>query len=243
MPTCASAATFPEARIIVVLRDPVDRAYSNWMHLWSDGLETLPSLLPALGAEDGRVAAGWAPFWHYRRLGLYGEQMEHLYSVFPRDQVHLLRYRDLVDDPHTALDRVCDFLGVPEVDLWSPRPENVRPLVPGTLEKRLIARTLRAGAWLGQFAPPRVWRQASRPLLHALHSGGTPRPHLEPAERQEALASFVDDVGLLQCVTGDSFSDWLEGPGRGAFGHRQSLGARADVRNDEGGRDRPGGRA
>ena len=70
------AEAVPDARLIAVLRDPVDRAYSNWMHLWSDGLEPQPDFVAACEAEDARIEAGFAPFWHYRRLGLYGRQLK-----------------------------------------------------------------------------------------------------------------------------------------------------------------------
>src|SRR6478736_4499075 len=63
------AEELPDAKLIVVLRDPVDRAYSNWMHLWSDGLEPEPDFVTAFEREDERVRAGWAPFWRYRELG------------------------------------------------------------------------------------------------------------------------------------------------------------------------------
>jgi hypothetical protein len=61
------------------------------MHLWSDGLEPEPDFLRAFHAEAARQAAGWAPFWRYRSLGLYGRQLERLYQHFPREQVHVLR--------------------------------------------------------------------------------------------------------------------------------------------------------
>ena len=64
----------------MVIRDPIDRAYSNWMHLWVDGLEPIGDFVAAWRAEDERVAAGWAPFWHYRRLGRYGEQLADLFD-------------------------------------------------------------------------------------------------------------------------------------------------------------------
>ena len=56
------AEELPEAKLIVIVRDPIDRAYSNWMHLWVDGLEPIPYFVEAWHAEDRRVAAGWAPF-------------------------------------------------------------------------------------------------------------------------------------------------------------------------------------
>jgi hypothetical protein len=86
-------ADVPEAKLVVVIRDPVDRAYSNWMHLRSDGLEPIEDFGEAWAAEDERVAAGWAPFWHYRRLGRYGAQLRDLTAHFSAEQIHVLRYR------------------------------------------------------------------------------------------------------------------------------------------------------
>ena len=64
------AEALPEVRLVAVVRDPIDRAYSNWMHLWSDGLEPESDFVTAFAREDERVRAGWAPFWRYRELGL-----------------------------------------------------------------------------------------------------------------------------------------------------------------------------
>lgn len=74
-------ALIPHAKLIAVLRDPVERAHSNWTHLWSAGLEPIGDVVQACAAESDRIADGWATFWHYTRLGRYGEQLEHLYTV------------------------------------------------------------------------------------------------------------------------------------------------------------------
>src|ERR1039457_6238139 len=105
-------AQIPAARLIVVLRDPVERAHSNWTHLWSAGLDPIGDGVQACAEEDRRIAAGWAEFWHYTSLGKYGEQLQDLYSLFPREQVLVFRYRALVDEPLQSLDRICSFLGV-----------------------------------------------------------------------------------------------------------------------------------
>ncbi|MGX5656418.1 sulfotransferase, partial [Geodermatophilus nigrescens] len=106
------AADVPDVRVVVVVRDPVDRAWSNWVHLRADGLEPEADFARAVEREERRVAAGWAPFWHYRGLGRYGEQLRDLFTVLPREQVLVLRYRQLVDSPDETLDRVSDHLGV-----------------------------------------------------------------------------------------------------------------------------------
>ena len=76
------AEAVPEARLIAIVRDPVDRAYSNWSHLRGHGYEPVGDFVAAVEQEPRRVADGWAPFWHYVALGRYGEQLQHLYEHF-----------------------------------------------------------------------------------------------------------------------------------------------------------------
>jgi hypothetical protein len=217
------AEELPEARLVVVLRDPIDRAYSNWMHLWSDGLEPDPSFLSAFAREEARVSAGWAPFWRYRGLGLYGRQLADLYSRVDREQVLLLRYRDLIDEPATTLDRVSAFLGVDTGVVNRIPPDNHRPYVVPSTRAALLGRAVRTGATLGAFTHPQRWRQLSRPLIRALQADrNAPRPRLQPADRAQLLASFAEDIDLLEQVTGGSFRDWRSHQDRGSFATRQS---------------------
>jgi hypothetical protein len=210
-------ASVPHARLIVVIRDPVDRAYSNWMHLWSDGLEPEADFARAFDAEDERRAAGWAPFWRYRSLGLYGEQLAQLYTRFARDQVHVVRYRQLVDSPVETIDAVCRFLDVRTGAVTTSATQNSRPFVENTARTRLLARAARAGAAGGRFFPPQVWRRAGRPLTRALQRGDAARPVLAAEIRQRLAAVFAADIALLERLTGDTYQDWLSDRGRGSF--------------------------
>jgi hypothetical protein len=214
------AADVPDARFVLVVRDPVDRAVSNWVHLRADGLEPEADFRTAVRAEERRAAEGWAPFWHYRGLGRYGEQLRDLLTHVPRQQVLLLRYRQLVDSPQQTLDRVCAFLGVDEGQAHAVPPENVKPYVPDGVGYRALARAARAGAALGAFAPPRVWRLAGRPLLAALHAGRAQRPALPVEVRREVLEPLLEDIALLEEITGESFADWRSDTGRGDFRSR-----------------------
>jgi hypothetical protein len=163
------AESLPEAKLIAVVRDPIDRAYSNWMHLWSDGLE--PVAEAAFAKEHERIAKGWAPFWRYAQLGRYGEQLAHLFSYVERERVLVLRYRSIVDDPRGAVDRTCEFLGITPGLVDSIPHDNSRSYVAPGFRAALLGRTLRVGAWAGQFAPPDVWRRASAPLVRRLAGG------------------------------------------------------------------------
>ena len=210
-------ALVPDAKLILLLRDPVDRAHSNWTHLWNAGLEPEADFLTAVRREEQRIADGWAPFWHYRGLSRYGEQLRDLFRHLPGEQVLLLRYRELVDSPRETLDRVSAFLGVAPGVAHTVAPENVKPYVPDSGRHRLLSRLVRAGAAAGAFAPPQVWRQASRPLLAALQAERRPRPRLPVEVRREVLEPMLDDIALLEELTGRSFADWKGDTGRGDF--------------------------
>jgi hypothetical protein len=224
------AADVPGVKVIVVVRDPVERAYSNWAHLRADGLEPVADFLTAVRLEQQRVADGWAPFWHYRGLGRYGEQLRDIYRYIPRERVFLLRYRQLVDTPSQTLDAVCRFLGVSTGIAHTVAPENVKPFVADTPRHRLLAGLTRAGAALGAYAPPHVWRRVSRPLIAALHAGRAPRPPLAVDVRREVLAPLLPDIALLEELTGESFADWKGDSGRGDFRSRQAAAGEASSR-------------
>jgi hypothetical protein len=203
------AALIPAARLIVVLRDPVERAHSNWTHLWSAGLEPERDFVRACAEEDGRIAAGWASFWHYTGLGRYGEQLAHAFTLVPREQVLVLRYKLLVDDPAATLDRICAFLGVqPGLIARIPR-ENVTSHPEHTRTHRAVAAALRASDAAGRLLPGSAAAAATRRLERFLQRGARQRQPLNWAQRQEVLPRFEDDIRLLEAVLGEDFSDWL----------------------------------
>jgi hypothetical protein len=200
----------PGVKIIAVLRDPVDRAHSNWAHLWSAGLEPEADFVTACGLEGQRAAAGWLPFWRYLEIGLYGRQMEHLYSVFPPEQVLWLRYRHLREEPVATLDRICAFLGVATGVLREIPAENVTTHISTSPANRALAQVLRAGAALGRAFPERLRRNASGPLLAVLQREQRAREPLRPDQRQALIGHFAEDVALLERVTGEAFREWTD---------------------------------
>lgn len=123
------AAELPEAKLIVALRDPVDRAWSHFQCEVALGCEDLPFDV-ALAREEERLAGEGERMLHrpgyesfelrhhsYLARGRYAEQLERLYSLFPPDQVLLLRSEALLADPNRQLSTVWDFLGLPQVRL------------------------------------------------------------------------------------------------------------------------------
>jgi hypothetical protein len=203
-------ALIPDAKLIVILRDPVERAHSNWTHLWSAGLEPVGDFLRACAEEDARIAAGWAEFWHYTRLGKYGEQLENLFLRFPREQVFILRYRTLIDAPARTLDDICQFLGVqPGIVGHVPRQNVTAHPVP-SLSYRAGARLLRGAAKAGRHLPGTAGTALTQPLERFLQQNAGRRQPLSWEQRQALLPYFEDDIRLLERLTEAYFGDWLQ---------------------------------
>jgi hypothetical protein len=124
-----AAATVPDAKVIAVLRDPVDRAFSHWQHNASRGLEHLgfESALDAeserLAGEDDRLVAdadyqsAAHRYWSYARRGEYATQLERWLGHYPRERVLVLRSEDLYERPGPTYARVLTFLDLPPVEL------------------------------------------------------------------------------------------------------------------------------
>ena len=105
----------PEIKLVVTLRNPVDRA---WSHYWNEvgkGRETL-SFEEALKAENERIKNSDYAYIHlsYRSRGLYSSSLETLFKYFSKDQVHIVLLNDLVSKPQESLKSVYRFLGVNE---------------------------------------------------------------------------------------------------------------------------------
>jgi len=192
-----------------VLRDPVERAHSNWTHLWSAGLEPVGDFVRACAEEERRIAAGWASFWHYTGLSRYGEQLEYLFTLFPREQVLVLRYRRLVDEPEQTLDRICEFLGVEQHVLTEIPRQNVTSHPEPTLGHRAVSTAQRAATAFGTLVPGLTAATLTGPLERFLQRHSRERQPLSWEQRQGLIPRFESDIRLLEQVLGESFQDWI----------------------------------
>jgi ribosomal protein L34 len=113
-----------EVRIICMLRDPVDRAHSQYRHTRRDGLEPL-SFRAALDAEEARMAGGYQPlFFHLRRSRYHGDLARYI-ATFGEERVLLLDHAEFKAEPGALAGRLCGFLGLGSVDLGAPSQLNV----------------------------------------------------------------------------------------------------------------------
>lgn len=122
----------PDARLIVLLRNPIERAYSHYMHEHKSGFEHL-AFEDALAAEPERLAGeedrlasdpAYISFNHkhasYMARGDYARQVERWLAHFPAEQMLFLRSEDLFEHPESSLADITSFLGITEAKMSFP---------------------------------------------------------------------------------------------------------------------------
>ena len=132
----------PEARIIVMLRNPIEMLPSLHSQFVFVGIEPVEDFGTALALDEERERSGVPrgfPPRSYRSAVRYAEQVERYLDVFGRERVHVILYDDFRDDTLAAYRGVCEFLGVdpefePQVEVVNPNKE-VRSRILRTLVK------------------------------------------------------------------------------------------------------------
>jgi len=98
-------------KIIVMLRNPIEKAYSQYMHMVRDQLET-QSFYDALMAEKERKVAGWRDFWLYAESSLYTEKLKGYIDEFGEDSVKVILFDEFSQSADTVMKEIFSFLEV-----------------------------------------------------------------------------------------------------------------------------------
>lgn len=119
----------PSAKIIVILRNPITRAYSQWNMQFQRGDETRGFSEALLNEEECQQSAPGCQHrvYSYVDRGFYTRQIRRLWELFGRERVLVLRMDDLRQSPQRVLDAVCDFLEVTRMVLTTPREVHTIP--------------------------------------------------------------------------------------------------------------------
>lgn len=194
----------PDCKIVAILRDPVARAYSDYLRQRRNGEEPLADFGEALRQEDERIASGWAYRWHYRNRSLYYDRLKEYFEEFPQDAVKVFLFEDL-SDPARFITELSAFLGIePRADLGLGR------LNPGgELRSRALHRTAfgtnLVGKALWRLLPNSAFGRARSLVLR----GNLRVPELDPGLAASLRSSFRPDVERLQELIDRDLQHWI----------------------------------
>lgn len=200
---------FPDARIIMILRNPADRAFSMYNWLVANGFEYIPSFEAAVAEEKNRIArnihkdrrllqTGGTDDYLYVQSGMYSEQIARYQRVYPAEQILFLKFEDLCADTNAVLRRIYEFIGVDA-------SFNQRIVVYN--EKRAV-RSVRLQYFIRKAVFPFFGNRIGSLLLR-LNSKDGKKLKMKPETRAGLLNCFRDDIKKTEEITGLDLSNWM----------------------------------
>lgn len=212
-----------DARLICILRDPVEVAWSFYKYNLANLEEDLVPFERALDAEADRRRGRRLPArltivenLLYREVPRYAEQLERLYGVFPEEQVLVLRFDDLQADEAGVFQTVLDFLGLKPFVLERYRAHNQSDGLATIGIRRFLASRPRLDRSLRAVVPQPLIGGARRLVERARGGGPAALRKLRPDTRAMLCATFEPEVRALERLTGHDLADWCrtEAPAR-----------------------------
>lgn len=194
--------SIPNAKLIVILRSPVDRAYANFLHLVRDGREPHHNFAHALKDESQRIQNNWEWFWHYSQQGYYATQLQRYCDRFSSEQLKIYLYEDLTQSPETLLKNIFQYL---EVDTSFMPDMTIRPNKSGMPKNSLMHRMLTQPNPLKAMLKPFFPAHLRQKIQHQNLS----KPKITPEMRQSLLTLYRDDILRCQDLIQRDLTPWL----------------------------------
>ena len=194
-------------KLIAILREPVERAFSNYVWAVRDRAEHLTSFSEALAAEESRIKDNWGLKWRCKNQGFYYQQLKPYYELFPSEQIKIYLHDYLVSNPVKTMQDIFKFLGVDD------------SFEPNMKKRHNTSKLPKNKLWHKFLDKPNIIKSVIKPLLpldfrYNLKQNAKQKnlykPQLEPQTRQKLAAEYREDILLLQDLIKQDLSKWLD---------------------------------
>ncbi len=208
----------PSARIVIMLREPVEMLWSLHGQRLRDLSEDIADFEEALAAEADRARGERVPDRHpfprslqYTEIGRYAPQVRRFFDVFPRDRILVLLFDDLQRDAAAVFARTIAFLGVPA---WQPaefEAVNVSAsLRSASFQRALISPPGAVRALARLVLPSRQWREGVVGALTRLNLTSDRRGRVPQRVLRAVGPRFRADVRELEGLISRDLSSWVD---------------------------------
>jgi hypothetical protein len=199
----------PEAKLVAILRNPIDRAYSHFLHMVRSGTEPLDDFAQALQEEVGINKE--RTFQDYIGRGLYYDQLKRYFGTFPREQVRVYLYEDLSGAPISTVQDAFRFLKVD--DSFVP-DVSLRRNVSGLPKYKTLDGLLRSQSRIKHAAkiylPARMRWRLSKAFDDLKTRNLVQPPPLQSDVRRQLIRVYREDILKVQELIHRDLSGWLE---------------------------------
>lgn len=210
------AAASPEARVIIMVRNPVEAAYSMFNQLRFNGAETLRDFSASFEAEARRAERmappkfGFAENFLYSRIYNFTENIRRFEHAFGSSQIQVILLDDLKHDPAGTMKALCKFLAIDVAEV-----EHFNFEVKNTASRArfrwLNTLSVYPPPWIGYFSKPLLSRENRVKLRNYLGASNTiteEYPPLDEKDRQMLVAHFQPEIDRLSAYLGRDLDHW-----------------------------------
>jgi len=201
----------PRMKLILILRNPVDRAYSAYLYACKMGREDSESFEEAIQLEEKRRGTGddfYIRYNSYLHRGLYSEQIVRLFYLFPRDQIKIILFEDFKENPRRVVYELFDFLGVEPVEVDISKKYNEGSTSRSNFFLRVFLRNSLFSNVVRWFIPYEI-RQKIKLLIreNKNRAGATVQP-MEKNTRKWLVEYYAHDIQKVEELLGIDLSRW-----------------------------------
>ena len=198
----------PDVKLIAILRNPAERAYSNYLMNLRLGNESLKDFAQALQAEDQRVENNWSQIWFYKRRGYYYKQLKPYFDVFGNDKIKVYLYDDLKSDLNGLLKDIFEFLGVDGqfIPNTTAKYNTAKPVVP---KNQLLYDFFTKDNPMKAVLRPFLSEEFRRSFVSSIKAKDLTNPSFKDEVKEQLLQDYLEDIQNLQDLIGRDLSVWI----------------------------------
>jgi hypothetical protein len=194
----------PECKILAILRNPVDRAFSHFSHFRRDGYEPVADFMQAIQMEPKRISENWFPSYFYLEAGFYFRHLSIYFHRFSKEQIKIILFEDL-RDPAKVLQEIYEFLNV---ETRFPSDISSRHNPSGRVRIPWLYHLLRDSRWKDTIRTkiPVPWWSKMRSKWEAAMIA--PNLQLSAVNRRQVRALYLEDIEKLEELLDRDLRTW-----------------------------------
>lgn len=201
----------PDAKLIAILRNPAERAYSHFLHLIKSNYEPCHNFDIVLqNIEELRIGS-WKPRRDYLSFGYYNLCLTRYFDLFDRSQIKIFLFEDLKTDPIALLQDIFKFL---EVDDTFIPDTSIHYAVSGIPKSRTLHKLLSTSnsfrSIMKPFIRPIVSKDFQKQIEYWFMTRNLSKPQLSQETRSYLIDIYREDILNLQELIQRDLSDWLK---------------------------------
>ena len=197
------AAQIPDARILLILRDPAERAFSQYAHVATNG-HTRMSFREYIRSGLRSTAGKFGVSYPFLEFGLYCEQVKRFLATFPRENIGIYFFEDYRERPAETLADIFRFLQVSDSFTPDRSSKHLEPHMPRSIAMGYALK--KSGVW--QRAKT-LTPQALRPFARRLVFRDRKALRMDRTDRRYLVDYYREDIQSLSQLLNRDLSGWM----------------------------------